>query len=697
MQDDKIVSEAVAHLASVFGEELSGETLVGEESDAFWKASQRVAKATGIVLTKPAIKPQTISIRDYLNLIARNSRFRVRQVVLQGQWWQQDNGPLLAFDRTTYAPIALILDNKGRYQQVDSLTEQATLVTAERANNLALQAFSFYRTLPDAALSLKSLLQFAITQQKPDLIRLLMLQIFIGLLGLFVPIATGVILDTAVPNASMSLLMQFIFGLLATVFAGAAFSAAQALTLIRLRFKTNVATEAAVWDRLLRLPINFFREYSPGDLAMRSGGIDFIQQEITGAVIQSILGGIFSFLTLALMFYYAPVLALTAMVVLAIFVLLIWFNARIQLRFQRPIAELQGKLAALTLQFLNSISKLRVTGSEPRAFALWAKQFATKNRLFFQANIWSIRFTLVRSIFSILILIGLYAMVGSKITSISFGKFIAFNAAFGQFFAAVLSLAGVLTVSMRLIPLYERIKPILQTQPELEKDGLDPGMLTGHIEIKQVSFRYQLESPLVLNKISITINPGEFVAFVGPTGSGKSTLFRLLLGFEKPTAGTIFYNGQDLAKLNLQSLREQLGVVLQNGTLLPGTLFDNIVGAHPYTIEQAWEAVKQVDLAKDIDAMPMGMHTLVTEGGKTLSAGQRQRLMIARALIHKPRILLLDEATSALDNPTQMEVMQHLERLKLTRIIIAHRESTIINADKVYVLSQEKMKLHGQK
>jgi ABC-type bacteriocin/lantibiotic exporter with double-glycine peptidase domain len=224
------------------------------------------------------------------------------------------------------------------------------------------------------------------------------------------------------------------------------------------------------------------------------------------------------------------------------------------------------------------------------------------------------------------------------------------------------------------------------TAPEARAERTDPGVLSGDIEINQVSFRYKADGPLALNDVSLRVRPGEFVAIVGPSGSGKSSLFRLLLGFETPEAGSVYYNGQDLTKLDVQAVRRQIGVVLQEARLMPGSIYQNIIGTLDLTLEDAWEAARMSGLDEDTRQMPMGMHTVITAGGATLSGGQRQRLMIARAVVAKPRLMLFDEATSALDNRTQETVSKNLEVLHTTRIVIAHRLSTIRRADRVYVL-----------
>jgi len=420
-----------------------------------------------------------------------------------------------------------------------------------------------------------------------------------------------------------------------------------------------------------------------------------MQQELNDATLQTFLGGIFSLLTLILMFFYSPLLTLFAVILLILFVVLMVLDAWVQLKYQRPVMYLHGQIATLVFQFISSISKLRVSNSEGRVFALWAEQFTKKTQLTYKETIWGIQFDVANDLLYLLGIIGLYALIGFKVVNLSFGSFIAFNAAFAQFFVATLSFAGILNTWINLIPLYERIKPILTTQPEVEREGIDPGILSGKISLEKIYFRYVMDGPLILENISLQIQPGKMVALVGATGSGKSTLFRMLLGFETPLSGHIYFNDQDLAKLNIRLMRQQIGVVLQNAKLFPGNIFENIAGAHLINLDEAWEAAQQVGLADDIRAMPMGMFTLVSEGGKTLSVGQCQRLMIARAIACKPQILFLDEATSALDNPTQAEIMHNLERLNMTRVIAAHRLSTLIHADCIFVINEGKIVQSG--
>jgi NHLM bacteriocin system ABC transporter ATP-binding protein len=451
--------------------------------------------------------------------------------------------------------------------------------------------------------------------------------------------------------------------------------------------------QAAVWDRLLSLPVPFFRDYSAGDLAIRSLGISQMRQTLTGSALNSILSGIFSIFSFALLFYYSWRLALVATALIGVAFAVSVIAGHRQVMYQRATTRVRGRISGMVLQFINGIAKFRVSGTEGRAFASWAAEFAPQKKLAFSARQVSNHLTVFNSVYPIfasgcIFICVVWLMTQPETPVLSTGDFLAFNAAFGQFLTAALQLSSAILSILAVVPLYERAKPILDTLPEVDKAKADPGELAGNIEISHLAFRYRPDTPLVLRDISIRIAAGQFVAIVGSSGCGKSTLFRLLLGFETPDSGAIFFDGQDVSSLDVQAVRRQMGVVLQSAKLLSGPIFNNIVGSAPLTIDDAWEAARMAGFDQDIKQMPMGMHTVVSEGGGGLSGGQRQRLMIARAIVGRPRILLFDEATSALDNQTQAIVSRSLEGLKATRIVIAHRLSTIINADRIYVLDK---------
>ncbi len=371
-----------------------------------------------------------------------------------------------------------------------------------------------------------------------------------------------------------------------------------------------------------------------------------------------------------------------------------------QIRPQRELFEVRGRLSGLLLQLITGISKFRVASAETRAFVMWSRLFSRQKDLYRKVRLSSNALLVFNAVYptvclGLIFFVNTFFLHPPKVKLLGTGDLIAFLAAFAQFLLTMLQVSSALIVALSVLPLYERAQPIFSTLPEVDTTKSDPGKLSGEIEISDVSFRYRPDLPLVLRGISLQIRPGQFVAFVGASGGGKSTLLRLLLGFESPESGAIYYDGHDLAGLDTQAVRRQLGVVLQTSQLVSGDIFTNIVGSSALNVADAWQAAKMAGLEADIKRMPMGMHTIVEEGGGAISGGQRQRLMIARAIVAKPRILIFDEATSALDNETQRTVSASLEGLQVTRIVIAHRLSTILNADRIYVLGDGVIRQSG--
>jgi ATP-binding cassette subfamily C protein len=348
------------------------------------------------------------------------------------------------------------------------------------------------------------------------------------------------------------------------------------------------------------------------------------------------------------------------------------------------------------MQVLGGIAKFRVAGAENRAFYLWAGEFARQRRVSFRARLNAICLTLFNTVFpavtSLVIFAAYASMAGSGLST---GRFLAFNAAFGGFLASMLALSSTALQILSIVPAYERARPILETAPEVDDSKADPGELKGDIEVSRLSFSYGPGAPPVLQDVCLRVRPGEFVAVVGPSGSGKSTLLRLLLGLDQPSSGAVYYDGQDLAGLDVRAVRSQCGVVTQNSQLMAGDIFTNIAGLANLSINDAWEAARMAGIEEEIRRMPMGMFTMISEGATNISGGQRQRLLIARALVKKPRLVFFDEATSALDNHSQAVVSRSLEKLQATRVVIAHRLSTIINADRIYVLDQGRVVQNG--
>ncbi len=693
--DGAAMQESIAQLASVIPTR-HGRAAVVEAGDPLLLACRRVGRAQGLAISPPPARLIPGRQRDALGEIAKASRVRTRQVTLKGEWWRHESGPLLGTLENEQRPVALVPAYGYRYELWDPVEQTRATVNRAVADQLAPVAFTFYRPLPDGTLTMRALFDFGLSSVASDLNMILLMGIGAGLLALVTPVATGLLIDTIIPNADRNQLVQVGLALLACALAAAMFNVTQAISVLRLEAKLDMTLQAAVWDRLMNLPIPFFRQFSAGDLAFRALGINFIRQILTGITLNSLVSAIFSAFSLALMLWYNWKLALVAIALVIIVLFVMLWSGYIQMRRQVEMMNFRGVISGLVLQLITGISKLRVASAERRAFARWAKEFTAQKKLAF----WIRSVTSATNVFAAVIPISASFIIFAAIYrfpdwNITPGVFVGFNAAFVQFVAAIGGLNIALMSSLSVVPLYDRMKPILAARPEVDAAKADPGDLTGAIEVSHVSFRYHPDGPLVLDDVSLSAKPGEFVAIVGPSGSGKSTLFRMLLGFEKPENGTIYYDRQDLATLDIQAVRRQTGVVLQNAKLMTGDIFQNIIGSSRLNMEDAWQAARMVALDEDIKQMPMGMFTVIMEGGGNFSGGQRQRLLIARAIATKPRILLFDEATSALDNVTQQQIGTSLASLQATRFVIAHRLSTIINADRIYVLVAGKVAQTG--
>ncbi len=657
-----------------------------DHTDALFGACQLVGGASGVSM-RPDPRPREAR-RDPLGGILKASRVRAREVALREDWWRHEYGPLLAYRAKGGDPVAL-LPYRGGYLLRDPAVGPGEPVTAAVAESLAPFAYSFYRGFGAAPLKVSGLLRFGLHGCRRDAWVILLVSLGSTILGMVPALATGVLFNDVIPGAQRSQVLQVTVVLLASALATALLNLTQGLAFLRIEGRMGAAVQSAVWDRLLSLPLSFFRPYSSGDLAVRAMSIDSIRQVISASTMAALMGGFLSLGNLGLMFYYSTPLALWASLIIAGALAITVLGSYLQLGPQRAAMRLQARTSGVVLQLLSAIGKLRAAGAEAAAFSLWARSFSEQRRLQFQARttanwVAAVNAALPVAAYIFVFVVALPITAGGA--SFGTGDFLAFLAAFGACMTALLATCVALLGTLDVIPLYEQAEPILATLPEVDAAKSDPGVLSGDIEVQHARFRYQTDGPLVLREVSFRIKPGEFVAFVGPSGSGKSTLLRLLLGFETLESGAVYFDGQEIGGLDVQAVRRQMGVVLQSGRLMSGDIFTNIVGSAPATLEEAWEAARMAGLADDIRSFPMGMHTVISEGGGTLSGGQRQRLMIARAIVHRPRILLFDEATSALDNRTQAIVSSSLAQLLATRIVVAHRLSTIIGADQIFVM-----------
>ena len=685
-REEQLTQDAVNSLAGVLNQ---GEAeVVATSSDPLLAACRTVAAQVGIAIVEPE-NDLVPSLKGALRQIAKSSQLRVRRVLLEDGWFPVEAGPLVATMKDDGRPVALAQSRSGGYEVIDHTRGERHPLDQEQASRLASEAYVFYPAWPAVTLTRRHVLAMGLRGTRKDILRIVMFGLASALLALVTPIATEQLFNQIIPTAARERLLVLVGALLLGAVAAAAFNIAQGLALIRLETRFNESLGTALWDRILRLPVPFFRLYSIGDLAQRTMAIDAIRQILAQAGFSVVLSAVFSLSSLVLLFVYDPSLAGIALLLLLVSTVVTGALTVKQVRRQRELLALRGDLSGLVIQQVVGVSKLRVTAAERRAFAEWSSLFARQQTAVYRANnLRNLQIVFNAGWIPFTTMVVFWWLSRRELDSIDPGTFLAFLAAFGQILVANRAITSALGGLLQTIPLYERARPILEAMPEVVQNAQDPGLLTGRVEVSHVDFRYAADGPLVLHDVSIEIKPGQFVAVVGPSGAGKSSLIRLLLGFERPEAGAVLFDGKDLATLDIELVRRQIGVVLQAAQLMPGSIFTNIVGETDLTRDDAWLAAAQAGLDGDLNAMPMGMDTLITEGSSTLSGGQKQRLLIARALAMHPHFLLFDEATSALDNITQRTVTQSLQQLAVTRIVIAHRLSTIAGADTIIVMDK---------
>jgi len=685
--DQATMSRALAELVAVVEGAEARVSLQLPSDDALLSACRRVARESGIELaTREQIRKAGGAASDPLTTIAKVSRFRTRRIVLKGSWWTEENGPLLAFIDST-SPVALLPKRSGQYLLHNPADGSSTVVTEDVAAGLTGIAHVFYRPFPEGKLGALELLKFGLRGARRDMAVIVATGMGSGILGMLVPVITGLVFGSIIPTADRPQLVQMTIGLVIASMTVAIFQIAQSISLLRIEGRADLSLQSALWDRLLSLPAPFFRNYTAGELTVRSLMLDMIRQTLSTNTIAAVLGSIFSLFNFALLYYYDWKMALMCSGLVVVALALTSTLGYFQVKHQRPLFLLQSRISGTVFQFVSGIAKLRVAGAEPRAYAAWARLFAEQKEHSARARLLANRQAVFDSAFPVvcsMCIFGWMAFRGGE--PLPTGVFLSFLAAFVGFLAGMLQINKSLVTAMNVVPMFEMAKSILDAQPEVDVSKSDPGELTGEIEVSHVSFRYGGDGPQILKDVSMRIRPGEFVAICGASGSGKSTLLRLLLGFEQPESGAVYYDGMDLSTLDMRAVRRQIGVVLQGSQLLPGDVFTNIVGSAPLTHEDAWAAATMAGFDDDLRQMPMGMYTMISEGGGNLSGGQKQRLMIARAIVHKPLTLYFDEATSALDNRTQSIVSNALDKLQATRVVIAHRLSTIRHANRIFVM-----------
>ncbi len=680
-QDQQAFEEGFASIAGA----VLGRPVVPGDS------SQQAKSAMEEILKFYHVKSREIpgSVKDFneqLEFLLRPHGIMRRTVTLEERWYQDAIGAMLARRKDSGALTALVPAGLSGYTYYDTDAGRRTRVNARRAALFEREAIAFYRPFPQGKIGIPGLMRYiGSCTSWADRLLFGAAALAVSLVGLLLPRLNNLLFSRVADSGSIQVLAALISFMLLVSVSTQLLEVVKQLLSGRMATKVSVAVEAAGMMRLFALPANFFRQYSTGEMATRVMNIKTLSSLLVTSVAAVGLTSLFSLLQITQIFAYAPALVVPALAVVGVTLVFSVLTSIRQKGVTQQMMEQDAKESGLSYALISGVQKVKLSGAEKRAFAKWSEQYAKGARLAYDPPM----FLKVNSVISLAIsLTGTLVMYAVAVRSgVSAAEYYAFNSAYAMITGAFASLAGIASMAGQIVPILNMAKPILEAEPEISADKQVVERLSGGIELNNVSFRYSEDMPNVVDDMSLKIRPGQYVAIVGKTGCGKSTLMRLLLGFEKPQKGAIYYDGRDMSGLDLKSLRRRMGVVMQDGKLFQGDIYSNITISAPWlTMDDAWAAAEMAGVAEDIRRMPMGMHTLISEGSGGISGGQRQRILIARAIAPKPRILMFDEATSALDNITQRVVSESLDKLKCTRIVIAHRLSTIRHCDRIIVL-----------
>ena len=634
----------------------------------------------------PEIPKDITDLGQQIEYILRPSGMMKRRVELVGNWWEDGSGAILASKKDGEI-VALIPGKWSGYYYHDKFGKSVK-INKKNAKEFSTDAFCFYRSFTQGPMKIIDLVKFMTKNiSYLDMIFLILIYLVMQLLGMIMPYITNLIYNIIVPSGSISLLQTVASTLLGITFGRILIKITQSAIKARLQGKLNLSVHSAIMMRLFSLPASFFKERSAGDLSSRINQVAVLCNIISDTFLSTLLTAFFSLGYIFQMTNQAPSLVPVGLAIIFIslcFSVLITF---LKQSVSNKKLKLAPKLQALIFNIFGGMQKIKIAGAEKRIFSIWAKEYSKSQKLDYNPPFILKIYSIIGLIISSLGSIVLYFVAAKN--KVPVANYMAFNMAYGAVSAAIMSLNSVALRFANLKPIIDLIKPFLESETENSNKGKIVDALHGEIEICNTNFRYNKTGDFILKNLTLKIRRGEYLAIVGKTGCGKSTIMRLLLGFETPERGAVYYDKRDIQTLDKRSLRQNIGVVMQNGAIFQGDIFSNIIVTAPWkTMDDAWEAARMAGFDKDIENMPMGMHTLISEGSGGISGGQKQRLMIARALISKPRILLFDEATSALDNITQKIVSDNIDKLKCTRIVIAHRLSTIKNCDRIVVIDK---------
>jgi len=681
--DEKILSQAFLEMGDV----VLGRSLSGYLSDSRIMTKNAIDEILKYYHVVPTDLPKDITdVNDQLEYLLRPSGIMRRTVKLDDKWYKESAGPMLGMLKEGHVPVSMLPKGFG-YTYFDIRTHKNVRVGKKEAVNFMDEAICFYKPLPQKKISIADVISFIIScLSASDFAWLILAILIMTLVGMLIPQINQIIYSTVITSTDKTLFLSVFLFLASVNVTVVLLKAIQSLLVSRIERKMDVPVKAAGMMRLLSLPADFFREFSSGELSSRIGYLSDICTTISKIILSMGLTAVFSFMYIVQMFSYGAGLVIPGLTVILLSFVLSAVTSIVQMYYDRKTMKLEAAENGLAYSLISGAQKIRLSGAENRAFAKWANYYTSYARRCYDSPDFLRLSSVVLTSISLVGTVVIYYFTIR--THVSLSGYFAFISAYAVVMSSFISLAGMASEISKINPMMEMLKPILQAQPEISEQKEIVEKLLPNISIDNVSFRYDEKSPYIFTDLSLHIHSGEYIAIVGKSGCGKSTLMRLLLGFETPEKGAIYYGGRDLQTLDLKSLRRHIGCVMQNGKLFQGDIYSNIVVTAPWlSVDDAWNAAEKAGMAEDIRNMPMGMFTMISEGDGGISGGQKQRLLIARAIAFQPKILIFDEATSALDNLTQRVVSESLSSLNCTRIVIAHRLSTIRDCDRIVVLS----------
>ena len=625
-------------------------------------------------------------MNEQLEYLMRPYGIMRRSVILESGWYKDAIGAMLGIRKDNGTVVALIPSGFSGYEYFDLESGKYIKVKKSNEDLFEDEAIAFYKPFPLKSLTIKDLIVYiAQVLSVSDYVAIALATLAVSLLGMLTPKINNILFSVVVTSGSVRLLVGIAIFAICLSLTSLIIGSVKSLISARINTKLSISIEAATMMRLMSLPADFFKNYSSGELQERAGNISSLCDMLVSTILNTGLTSAFSLIYIYQIFVYAPGLVIPSLIITFITIIFFVVSALMQMKISVKQMELGGRESGMTYALISGVQKIKLAGAEKRAFARWANLYAERISYSYNPPAFLKLNPVISSAISLTGTLVMYYMAVK--TGVSVAEYYAFNTAYGMVSGAFMSLSSIALTFAQIKPILERVKPLLDAKPEISEGKQVITRLSGAVEMNNVSFRYNESMPNVIDNLSLKIRPGQYVAIVGKTGCGKSTLMRLLLGFEKADRGAIYYDGKDINSLDLKSLRRKIGSVMQNGKLLQGDIYSNITISAPWlTMDEAFEAAEKAGIAEDIRRMPMGMHTMISEGSGGISGGQRQRLMIARAIAPKPKILMFDEATSALDNITQRQVCEALDAMKCTRIVIAHRLSTIKQCDRIIVL-----------